>query len=100
MVRDDIVRTIQPVMPELRRRFHVRAIGLFGSIARGSDRPNSDVDVLVEFEPGAMVTLFTLAGLRIRLMEFLGREVDVIEDHAGLRPAFRESLKRDYCRVA
>jgi predicted nucleotidyltransferase len=58
------------------------------------------VDVLVEFEPDARVTLLTLAALRRTLVALVGREVDLVENHAGLRESFRESLRRDLCRVA
>jgi len=39
-------------------RFHVRSLSLFGSVLRGEAKPGSDIDILVEFEPGAAVGLF------------------------------------------
>jgi uncharacterized protein len=58
-------------------------VRVFGSVARGTDGPGSDVDLLVTFDRGA--TLFDQAGLIADLEELLGRSVDVVSDRA-LRP--------------
>ena len=50
---------------------------MFGSVLRDDFGPESDVDVLVEFEPGARVGLIRLAGMEIELSEMIGREVDM-----------------------
>lgn len=55
----------------------VRRLGLFGSALRGELRPDSDIDLLVEFEPGRVPGLLQLAGLELELAELLGREVDL-----------------------
>jgi len=62
---------------EFCRRHHIRKLSLFGSVLRDDFRPKSDVDVLVEFEPGHAVGLITLAGLEIELSEMVGRKVDM-----------------------
>jgi predicted nucleotidyltransferase len=59
------------------RDFGVRSLAVFGSIARGEERSDSDVDLLVEFEPGRRVGLFTLARLEGELTELFGRKVDL-----------------------
>jgi predicted nucleotidyltransferase len=59
------------------QRHHVRKLALFGSILRDDFRPDSDVDVLVEFEPGARISLFDAGGMQVELSEMLGREVDL-----------------------
>lgn len=59
------------------RRHHIRRLALFGSVLRDDFRPDSDVDVLVEFEPDARVGLLRLAGMEIELSEQLGRKVDL-----------------------
>ncbi len=97
---DDILARLREAMPALQREYGVRTLAVFGSVARGADAPGSDVDVLVEFEPDAVVTLLTLAGLQLDLQETLGREVDVVEDHPRLRPAFRAGIEEDLVRVA
>ena len=58
-------------------RNHIRKLSLFGSILTPRFRPESDIDVLVEFEPGSKVTLFDIAGMELELTEKLGRKVDL-----------------------
>jgi predicted nucleotidyltransferase len=70
------------------RRGVVRA-GIFGSVARGNATEASDVDFLVEFEPGR--TLVDLAGLRLDLSEALGRRVDVATP-GSLHPKLRDRI--------
>ena len=60
------------------RRHHIRKLSLFGSVVRDDFGPNSDVDVLVEFEPGHVPGLIRLAGMEFELSEILGgRRVDM-----------------------
>jgi predicted nucleotidyltransferase len=59
------------------RRNGIRRLALFGSVLRDDFTPDSDVDVLVEFEPDARVGLLGLARLEIELSELLGRKVDL-----------------------
>jgi len=59
------------------RRNGVRRLSLFGSILREDFRPDSDVDVLVEFEPGRSPGLLGMAGLELDLSALLGRKVDL-----------------------
>jgi uncharacterized protein len=67
-------------------------VRIFGSVARGEARPDSDVDFLVDFEPG--YTLLDHAGLVIDLKDLLGRDVDVAIEK-NLRDEFRASILRD-----
>jgi uncharacterized protein len=73
------------------QRHRVRELALFGSVLREDFRPDSDVDVLVEFEPEAHYGLFALTRMQAELEEILGREVHLIE-----RPAIENS--RNYIR--
>lgn len=59
------------------RKHHVRKLALFGSVLRDDFRPDSDVDVLVEFEPGARAGFLKLADMELELGEVLGRKVDL-----------------------
>jgi predicted nucleotidyltransferase len=59
------------------RRHRIRRLALFGSVMRDDFGPGSDVDVLVEFEPGARVGLIRLAGMELELGEILGHKVDL-----------------------
>ena len=73
--RETVLRVLHDALPELSTRFGVRSLRLFGSFARGEARPESDVDLLVEFS--GRVGLLTLASLRRALVELLGRSVDL-----------------------
>jgi hypothetical protein len=62
---------------EFCRRNYIRKLALFGSVLTDHFTAESDVDVLVEFEPGAVVGLFEMAAMEIELSEMIGREVDL-----------------------
>lgn len=74
---------------ELRERFHVCSLALFGSSARGQAGPASDVDLLVEFD--RPVGLLHLSATALRLEGLLGRSVDLVLRRA-LRPELRGSV--------
>src|SRR5947207_15562771 len=57
----------------------IRKLALFGSVLRDDFGPDSDVDILVEFEPGTRIGLIGLAGVERELSELLGRKVDLRE---------------------
>jgi predicted nucleotidyltransferase len=59
------------------RRHGVMRFSLFGSIVRGDFGPDSDVDVLLEFPPGATPSLLRLGGMQVELTRLLGREADL-----------------------
>ena len=74
--------------------FSVRNLYLFGSHAREEAQEQSDVDILVEFEPEAEVGLFEFARLRRRLSELLGMEVDLVTPDA-IHPEMRSEILRE-----
>lgn len=68
----------QAELREFCQHYHVRRLSLFGSVLREDFRPDSDVDVLIEFEPGSTVDYFDLFDMEERLSEMLGgRRVEV-----------------------
>jgi predicted nucleotidyltransferase len=67
--REDLAR--------LCRSYRIRRLALFGSVAKGASRPDSDVDLLVEFEPDAVPGLLGLAEIEARLSQLLNRPVDL-----------------------
>jgi predicted nucleotidyltransferase len=74
------------------RRHHIRKLALFGSVLRDDFRPDSDIDVLVEFEPGRVPGLIRLAGMELELSELLGgRKVDM-NTPMCLSPYFRDEV--------
>jgi predicted nucleotidyltransferase len=76
---------------ELCRRYRVRELSLFGSALRDDFRPESDVDLLVEFEPGARVTFITLGYMEEELERLLDRRVDLVPKD-GLKPRIRDAV--------
>lgn len=73
------------------KRYHVTELSVFGSAARGELRPESDVDLLVVFEEGARVTLFTLVDLQQELSDLFRRRVDVVPKD-GLKPVLQPEI--------
>jgi hypothetical protein len=76
---------------EFCRRHHIRKLSLFGSVLRKDFRPDSDVDVLVEFQPARVVGLIRLAGIERELSGVIGRKVD-IRTAADLSRYFRDEV--------
>src|SRR5947209_405817 len=82
-------------LAELCRRHHIRRLSLFGSVLKGTDRPGSDVDFLVEFEPSATPSLFDMAQIELEVSALLGgRRVDV-RTAGDLSRYFRDGVVRE-----
>jgi len=77
------------------RRHHIRRLALFGSVLKGTARPDSDVDMLVEFDRGATPSFFDLADIEQELSALLGgRRVDV-RTPEELSRYFRDEVVRE-----
>ncbi len=74
---------------KLAGRYGASNLRLFGSVARGDDNENSDVDILLLLEPGR--SLLDHAALKIELETLLGRSVDIATEK-GLKPKFRDRI--------
>jgi len=72
------------------RRHHIRKLAVFGSVLHGDSRPDSDLDLLVEFEPGHVPGL-AFFGMEQELSELLGRKVD-LNTPQFLSPYFRDEV--------
>ncbi|MDY0004992.1 MAG: nucleotidyltransferase domain-containing protein [Polyangia bacterium] len=82
------------VLADLCRRHRIIRLSLFGSELRGTAQPESDLDLLVEFEPGASISLFDMARIEIELTSILGgRRVD-LRTSADLSRFFRDEVLR------
>ena len=93
MDRNEILKKLVTFQDEL-KKFYVRDLYIFGSYAREEAQEQSDLDILVDFEPEAKIGLFEFARLRRRLSKFLGREVDLVTRDA-LRPEMRDEILRE-----
>ena len=77
------------------RRHHIRRLALFGSVLKGTDGPTSDVDLLVEFESGAVPGFLGLARIEAELSSLLGgRRVD-LRTPQDLSRYFRDEVLRE-----
>jgi len=76
------------------QRHHIVRLSLFGSVLRDDFRPDSDVDVLVEYEPGHVPGFISLSPLRRELSAILQRDVD-LRTPDSLSDYFRDSVERD-----
>lgn len=75
---DDIIGDKRDAILQLATRYGASNVRIFGSVARGEARPDSDVDFLVSFPPDR--SIFDLVGLWLDLQDLLGREVDLSTD--------------------
>lgn len=87
--KDHALGVIREHQHELTRLGVVHA-SIFGSVARGNDRPDSDVDVVVEVDPAVVRGLFALGRIQVSLEEWMGRPVDVAR-----RDRLREGVARE-----
>ncbi len=91
----------QDRIAEFCRRHHVRRLALFGSVLREDFRPDSDIDVLVEFEPDTFVG-FRIVEMEDELTQILGRKVDLVTARAlnhRIRGRVLEEAQTQYAAV-
>jgi uncharacterized protein len=85
---------LRAMLPELADKFGVAELGLFGSRVRGDHRPDSDLDVLVEYRPDARPTLIDVCALEHCLGDRLGLKVD-LSLKRSLKPLLRPYILRE-----
>jgi uncharacterized protein len=85
----EVVRRFRHEILDLAARHGARHVRVFGSIARGDDRPDSDVDFLVDVEPGR--TLLDMIAFEQDLHDLLGRKIEVLTD-GGLSPYLQQRI--------
>jgi len=77
------------------KRHHIRRLSLFGSQLKGTARSDSDLDLLVEFEPAHIPGLLGVAGMEIELSEMLGGKQVDLRTEGDLSHYFREDILRN-----
>ena len=92
--RQEILLQLKSAKPGLEREFPLRRLALFGSWAREEASANSDVDVLVEFLPGATKSLLKLVEMEHTLTRLFGRSVD-LNTPGNLSKYFRDQVIRE-----
>ena len=93
MNKEQVIATLRAHERELRHRGVLHA-ALFGSVARGEEKPDSDIDILIELEPEAPIGLFEYVGIEQYLGDVLQGPVDVA-NREGLKAFVRPSAERD-----
>ena len=93
MNRQEILARLRESESVLRARGVMHA-ALFGSRARGDDRPDSDIDIMIEFDPAAHITVFNYAGLKEYIAGLFDGPVDVV-NREGLKPHVRPAATTD-----
>lgn len=86
-IRDKLVDTLT----RTRYREDIQRVSLFGSYAYGKPRKDSDIDLLIEFTPGATISYFDLSVIQDDFVNAIGREVDLVTPQS-ISPYFREEV--------
>jgi len=84
----------KPALDTLCRRYHIRQIALFGSTLKGTDRPDSDVDLLVEFEDGHKPGFLAVAQIEAELSALVGGRAVDLRTPQDLSRYFRDEVVR------
>ncbi len=93
MNRDQIIARLRENEAVLRKRGVAHA-ALFGSRARGEERPDSDTDIMIEFDPSAHLPVFDYAGLKNYIAGLFDGRVDVV-NRDGLKPYVKPAATSD-----
>ncbi len=96
MGRDDVIRQIKANLSRL-SEFRIKSLAIFGSVARDEAKPDSDVDILVEFD--GLATFDRYMELKLFLEDLLGRPVDLVT-RKGIRPELAPYVEQEARRVA
>ena len=95
ITKDEILSLLVQNKAELENRFKVRRLALFGSYARGDQKPDSDVDILVDIDPSVGLEFVTLAE---QIEKLLGLPVDLVSLRA-IKPNKLKYIERDLIYV-
>ncbi len=90
--KDIIISTLKNLKPELSAKYHIDSIALFGSVARGEAKEDSDVDIAVETPTS---DYFVLYDLKENLEEALGAKVDLVRLRANMNPHLKNRISKD-----
>jgi predicted nucleotidyltransferase len=93
MNREEVIATLKAHQPEL-MAIGILHAGLFGSVARGEQTPESDIDILVELDRDKVRGVFAYTGIKRQVGELFETDVDVISKSA-LRPELHEPVNQD-----
>ncbi|MCD6514490.1 MAG: nucleotidyltransferase family protein [Candidatus Odinarchaeota archaeon] len=95
---DEIKEILKKHKKELKEKFGVKSIGVFGSRVRGEEKTGSDVDILVDFYPDAEMDLIKFIELEHYLSDLIGIKVDLVMKSA-LKPRIRKHILEEVVYV-
>lgn len=87
----DCIRILKEHMPYIQKEYGVTGLSIFGSVARGDNRPDSDVDILVDMPP----KIFLMSSLKDYLEMILKTSVDLVREHSHLSKKFLNQVSTD-----
>lgn len=93
-IKDEVLKKIEVNLPEIRERFGIDTIGIFGSVARGEDSPNSDIDVLYTFQDGKTPGMIKYMDTIEYLENLFGRKIDFVSIEY-MKPYLRPYVEPD-----
>ena len=97
MDREQVIAVLRGHEPELRAAGVLR-LSLFGSTARGDDRPDSDIDLLAAFDNTRRISLLDVVGIEDRISRMLGRPVELAEE-GTLKPRVQKNVEAEAVRA-
>ncbi len=95
---EQIKSTLAEHKEELRQKYKIKEIGIFGSYVRGEQKKQSDIDILVEFEETANLSLLDFIGIENYLSDILAIKVDLVEKHT-LKPRIGKHVLEEVVNI-
>ncbi len=95
---EQIKSTLAEHKEELRQKYKIKEIGIFGSYVRGEQKKQSDIDILVEFEETTDLSLLDFIGIENYLSDVLGIKVDLVENHT-LKPRIGKHVLEEVVNI-
>lgn len=92
---DECIAILRENLPHIQKEYGVTGLCLFGSVARGQNSPDSDVDILVDMPP----KVIAFSALHRYLETLLQSSVDLIRRHSHLSPQFNNQIARDGIKI-
>jgi hypothetical protein len=93
--KENILDYLSRHKQEFQEKYHVEAIGLFGSYARDEATEESDIDIFVRMAPD----LLEMSGLKLQIEEELHKQVDLIREHKHIKPLLLKMIQKDIAYV-
>lgn len=88
---DDCIKILNDNLPHIQQEFKVKGLTIFGSVARGDNKSDSDIDILVDMPP----KIFLMISLKEYLEKILKTSVDLIRQHSHLSQRFLNQISQD-----